>query len=508
MKNLQVYIIAAVLCAAGLALCAYKVSVLGLPLTPDKQTQVWVVEARVEFHARGKPAQVAFALPQWPAGFEILDENYISRKFGLALEDDSDGRQALWSIRSAKGTQALYYRVTLRRTDNPVRHHQEQPRYPARPDYSEQMAPAVETLLSEVRATSADIASFTRQLIIRLNAPGSDPTVELFRNEMASPDAWTQQLVYILAGARIPARVIYGLRLSDGLQNGHLEPWLEVHNEQRWLAFNPRTGESGFPPDFLAWTIGKRQLLSLTGGDNGHISFSSRRGLREVMSVARKSALLRESRVLDFSPLALPIHVQNVYAILLTIPLGAFLVVLLRNLVGIKTFGTFMPVLIALAFRETQLVWGLILFTMLIALGLLLRVALERMKLLLVPRLGAVLTMVILLMLLVSLASHQIGIERGLSVALFPMVILAMTIERMSVVWEEHGGRDAMLQGLGSLVVAAASYLVMSNDYLEHLVFVFPELLLVVLAATFLMGRYTGYRLTEFWRFRALLRQP
>jgi hypothetical protein len=34
---------------------------------------------------------------------------------------------------------------------------------------------------------------------------------------------------------------------------------------------------------------------------------------------------------------------------------------------------------------------------------------------------------------------------------------------------------------------------------------VFPELLLIVLAVTLLLGRYTGYRLTELWRFRAAL---
>jgi hypothetical protein len=44
----------------------------------------------------------------------------------------------------------------------------------------------------------------------------------------------------------------------------------------------------------------------------------------------------------------------------------------------------------------------------------------------------------------------------------------------------------------------------MNIDALQHLLFIFPELLLVVLAATLLFGRYSGYRLTELWRFRAL----
>jgi hypothetical protein len=163
-----------------------------------------------------------------------------------------------------------------------------------------------------------------------------------------------------------------------------------------------------------------------------------------------------------------------------------------------------MPVLIALAFRETQLLWGMILFILLIAMGLSIRFLLERLRLLLVPRLASVLIVVVILMMLVSILSHKLGIETGLSVALFPMVIIAMTIERMSVTWEERGPGEAMRAGVGSLVVAVFAYLAMGMDWLEHIVFTFPETLLVVLAVVIVLGRYTGYRFTELGRFKAI----
>jgi hypothetical protein len=176
----------------------------------------------------------------------------------------------------------------------------------------------------------------------------------------------------------------------------------------------------------------------------------------------------------------------------------------MRNVIGVDAFGTFMPVLIALAFRETKLFWGVILFTLLVTLGLTIRFLLDRLRLLLVPRLSAVLIVVVLLMLFISLMSHRFGMETGLSVALFPMVIIAMTIERMSVVWEERGAVDAIRAGFGSLVVAVVAYLFMGMQWLEHLIFTFPELLLVILAIVMLLGRYTGYRLTELRRFKEL----
>jgi hypothetical protein len=78
----------------------------------------------------------------------------------------------------------------------------------------------------------------------------------------------------------------------------------------------------------------------------------------------------------------------------------------------------------------------------------------------------------------------------------------------VSVAWEERGPGYAISQALGSLVIASLAYLVMRQANLQHLIFVFPELLLVLFALTLLLGRYSGYRLTELFRFRALARDP
>jgi hypothetical protein len=80
-----------------------------------------------------------------------------------------------------------------------------------------------------------------------------------------------------------------------------------------------------------------------------------------------------------------------------------------------------------------------------------------------------------------------------------------MTIERMSIIWEELGPREAMQQGMGSLVAAVVAYLIMNINTIEYLVFVFPEVLLILLAGIILLGRYSGYRLAELRRFRELI---
>lgn len=500
--HLKFLALALVVCAVGMAW--YKVDRLGVPLTPNASAEVWTVEATLAFDGHGSAAKIGLQIPRSPPGFEALDESFVSSGFGLATDTDGTQRTAQWARRSVDGRQRLYYRVVLNEERDAHRERTKPtPPYPEVPEYSDPERAAVFALLDNVRSRSADISSFAQELLQRFNDPTPEAEVKVLRDGVSESLAKVGKLRYILAGARIPTRVTHVLKLSEGLRHGNLEPWLEVYNGQRWLAFNPETGAAGFPPDVLVWYAGDQSLVSLDGAGDADIEFSASRNSRDVMGLAQQRARLLNSDMLDYSLLSLPIATQNVYKVLLTVPLGALVVVLLRNFIGFRTFGTFMPVLIALAFRETELIWGCILFSVLVVLGLVVRFYLEHLKLLLVPRLASMLTIVILIMAGVSVLSHKLGMEHGLSIALFPMVILAMTIERMSVVWDENGAKDAILAGLGSLAVAAIGFLVITHPLAEYLTFVFPELLLVVLAFTLLAGRYTGYRLSELWRFRA-----
>jgi hypothetical protein len=97
-----------------------------------------------------------------------------------------------------------------------------------------------------------------------------------------------------------------------------------------------------------------------------------------------------------------------------------------------------------------------------------------------------------------------LGYKTGMTITFFPMIIIAWTIERMSILWEEDGPREVLIQGGGSLVVAVIAYLLMQTPIFMHLTFNFPELNLVLLASILAMGQYTGYKLSELRRFRSM----
>lgn len=506
MHRWHVPLVALALVLLGLGIAFYKSSAFGLPFTPQREADVWTVEARAVVASDGSvPVRLEMPVPGDLAQFVRIQEDFISTAFGVVVDEAGDRRQAIWTARRLAGESALYYRLQVAERLDGTREPGRPPVYPEVPEYEEPFGAAVHSLLDEVRRQSADIESFSRQLLRRYVRPTGDDRIHLLRGRAQTPLEHVQNLGYILAGARIPTRVAWTLPLSDGMRAAQLEPWLQIYAARRWISLDPETGAAGLPDDRLIWTTGDQPRLSAVGARVDQWSFAAARTHRDLLRVARERAEDLGSSMLEVSLLGLPLQTKNVYRVLLVVPIGALLVVLMRNIVGVQTFGTFMPVLIAMAFRETQLVVGLVLFCSVVALSLLARFYLEKLRLLLVPRLAAVVTIVVLVMAVISVASHQLGLDRALSIALFPIVILAMTVERMSLVWEEAGPWDAMLQGAGSLAVAVLAYVVMNQPRLEYLLFVFPELLLVVLAITLLLGRYTGYRLSELWRFRGAL---
>jgi 7 transmembrane helices usually fused to an inactive transglutaminase/Inactive transglutaminase fused to 7 transmembrane helices len=504
MTNRYVLVLAGILTAIGLAAFVYKWQVLGFPLSAGQATPTWTVETTVRFESGPGSILVELQVPTLTPGFTTLDQYSVSRDYAFAINYVGADRVAQWTVRRADGTQTLYYRIIV--YEDPDSDQMDlTPPLPIPPVINEPLGTAVDVIVSDVREHSADAVSFTSVLLRMVNDPTPNPNIELLLSDVETPAEFVERVIVVLNSERIPARMVHGIPLQDQERQVESVPWLEIHDGDRWRYFNPATGEEGLPDNFLIWWRGSQDLVTVEGGSQKEVSFAVQRNYVETMQLTEHRAVQRGSRMIDFSLFGLPIKTQAVYGVLLMIPVGALVMVIMRNLVGIDAFGTFMPVLIALAFRETRLLWGVILFTVLVALGLSIRFLLERLRLLLVPRLSAVLIVVVLLMLVISIVAHQLGMETGLSVALFPMVIIAMTIERMSVVWEERGAGDAMRAGLGSMMVAVVAYLVMGLDWLEHLVFAFPELLLVLLAAVLLLGRYTGYRLSELTRFKALI---
>ena len=502
-KSRQWVVLSLLLLLIGGLMIAYKVQRLGYPMLPQQTSEQWTIQARLELEPDKGSVRAGLLLPSGSSGYTLSEEHFVSRGFGLIVEEEKFRRQADWAIRRLREPKTLYYRATVI-PDTRERRFAERPEYPPLPQLQEPWASALNDLVEEFRSESADIESFAAAALDRLNDPDGDENVLLFLADVESPMQHARLAQTLLAGAHIPSLLVHGIMLQGEVQRAAVRTMLAVYNGDDWLLFDPQTGHQGKPEGFMIWWRGDEPLASVSGAVLHDLQISVRRQIESALDLAARRSELGDSVLGQISILSLPIQTQSVYEVLLLVPFGILVIVILRNFIGLSSFGTFAPVLIALAFRETELFKGILLFILIVSLGLLFRFYLERLRLLLVPRLAAVVTIVVLLMTIISMLSHQIGMETGLSVSLFPMVIISMVIERMSVVWEERGAVTSIREGFGSLLMAALAYSVMSLDVLSYWVTVFPEINLVVLGLIVALGRYTGFRLTELVRFRRL----
>ncbi|ASQ44669.1 inactive transglutaminase family protein [Legionella clemsonensis] len=497
----HVYGLILILLVIGSGVFLYRHLMLDVPLTDTETVNSWMVEAHLRFTAeRNTPVKASFTIPYMPPYFAILDEYFVSHNYGVTTNLSGYNRVTIWSLRRSSGTQSLYYRAIFRETDNNESSLAKPPAVKAQLLNENQQA-AVEAITNQVRQSSADIQTFAQGTIKELNK--QDGNAKLLVGSEFTDENVIKAAIVVLNQAKIYAMPVKGIYFKH--QNkADFKLFMVVYNGKNWVYINPRTGSAGFPKDFLVWQYGFEPVYGVIGGKKPVFNLTVSPTPINALSIAKARGVQTDSQLLRFSLLQLPVSAQETYKILLTVPIGAFIILLLRNFVGLKTFGTFMPVLIALAFRETHVIWGITLFVIIVSFGLLARFYLDQLRLLLVPRLAAILTVVILLMIFISVMSQNLGLESGLSVALFPMVILTMTIERMCITWDERGAADAIKSGIGSLVAAVIAYGAMNYEPMQYLVFAFPELLLVLLALILWFGQYRGYRLSELLRFKAL----
>ncbi len=500
MSRLPFYFIVGILLVAGIAMSVQRHLQFEIPWLPGKQQEVWEVEAMINFSAQDAPVEVNFALPSHQEGFRILTENTASSGYGLAYQSNERGRRAQWSIRHASGSQQLYYSAQILVSPEARAPEQRPPDLPSVTAWERPYDTAAREVIERAWTRSANNASFTRALIHDVNGEQQGENARLLLTQFEPGEL----IVRLLGQADVKARSISGLLLEDGRRRQTLTQWIQVYseNDKQWWLFDPETGEQGKPDNLLLWETGGQAVLEVLGGTNSRVTFSMLTHSQPASAAVRNH--LSDDTLLNFSIHSLPLEEQALFQTILLIPIGALVVVFLRVLVGIKTSGTFMPVLIALAFIQTTLLTGLIGFLLIVAVGLVIRNYLSYLNLLLVARVSAVIITVIAIISIFSVVAYRMGLNAGLTITFFPMIILAWTIERMSILWEEEGPKQVLIQGGGSLITAVLAFLAMNNPVVRHITFNFLGIQLILMALILLLGNYTGYRLLELRRFKPI----
>jgi len=509
----QIYIFSLFLILLSLGLITYKVKYLNFPLTASERSLAWNVEAKITFSPikSDNSTIISLALPQEQRDLDINSGISSSTDYVFTESSDEGTKRGEWTKKSITDEQTLYYKVNLLEKagttaypgmhDEPVNDPYVKISLPAKV-YE---MPSLISFLKRIRAESADSISFASLMIDEFSKAEPKQDVNLILKALGKSVYSLRDLyINLLTKENYHGRRVGTITLEDGLKNRRLKSYLEVYGRGRWYLFDLEKGRIRKPANMFIWYRGGHALLEAQGAKNSRVRFSVKKSVISARKAAIDTNDPKKTMMLDFSLFVLPTESQNAFKRLLIVPFGALVVVFMRVFIGLKTSGTFMPILLAMAFLQTKLIPGIILFLVIVGIGLIVRSYLSYLNLLLVARISAGIVIVIGIMASVAILTHKMNVLADTGITFFPMIILAWTIERMSVLWEEEGPKNVFEQGGGSILVAILTYFLLSSKTLGFITFNFPEVLLAVLGIIIVMGRYNGYRLSELYRFASL----
>jgi len=196
----------------------------------------------------------------------------------------------------------------------------------------------------------------------------------------------------------------------------------------------------------------------------------------------------------------------NSITLILMLPIIATILAFSRQVIGIKAFGLITPAMTTLSFLVMGLQYGLIIFSAVLLAGTLTRLVMRRLHLLYLPRMALVLSSVSLAILVFfgfGVATNNVAIA---SFSIFPILILTLLAEEFIALQFKAGARSAFIVTAWTLLLAVACYFIVSWELLRTVIVSYPEVTLIAIPANILLGRWGGLRLTEYFRFRKLLR--
>ena len=504
--NIRVYLLAFFLIIGGASILYTRVSHLPVEFIPEFIASDWEVAVRLKNKNPNRSIHVGIPIPPTALGAKMIQESFRSAGLAAAIVKEQGRRSVVWTgRRRTRDPLILEYITVMTRGTSKIKPRASWLKADKRshflPKDERKKIGAVVKSLRDTYEGRRKLVNHIRSCVVFAECPGKDPFVRYRVSERSLAKAYAEAL----NKAGIAAVVAKGFDSPFADRKAKFRYWVKLYVTGKWRDSFIDSAQKLDSSQLIFWDF----VLpgDVTPSPDYKVQYSLVPTSKAVLSSVASS---KETESLSWRVLSLrnvPVSLQASYRTMLLIPIGALVITLCRSLLGIPTFGTFMPILIALSFRETGLAWGLMLFSMVVSCGLLIRLLLSAFNLLLVSRLSATLSIVIIVVLLTSRIAHEIDFTDGLSVTLFPIVILTMIIERMSVSLEESGVVKTVLLFVSSMIVATLGYEIMAYPLVEYWVFTFPELLLFVLAFIVLLGRYTGYRMSELYRFRYFAQQ-
>lgn len=516
--NLGVYLLCLALVLSTAGIIYFKITTGGEKVIASKERALWRVSSVINIAGTGETARFRLYLPHNTRRQAIYNSHFDNDGLDFTLEEryPTGNTRGVWRSMALDGLRQIQCDFSVRimnvpynlpkdlkLPEHPLEAYPEDVQFwlgqsnqiQSKDDLIAKKCKEIIGKEKKVVAIVEKIYKFVREEVTYKSEKGSRDARKTLDELTADCGGKARLFVAMSRAVGIPSRVVGGIILDNKVKRvTHV--WVENYIAGEWVPFDVVNGHFAYLPN---------DYMEVYRGD---IPLFKHKGLSSIewVFIIGPANIPPIDNV--WSLYVLPEHLNNMLNILLLIPFGALVTAFLRNVVGLQTFGTFSPMLLALAFCEVTMGFGLLIFLVIFFMGWLLRKALDALKILFIPKLSIILSATVIMVLLIMMVGFNLGVKRMYYVSIFPLVIISWIIERFTISQLEDGTIPALKLGFSTLLTAVILYYFMNLHILRLYLFAFPELILAMIGGLLLIGRYTGLRLTEVLRFKELYKRP
>jgi len=191
--------------------------------------------------------------------------------------------------------------------------------------------------------------------------------------------------------------------------------------------------------------------------------------------------------------------------ILLMFPIMAGFIVAARQIVGIKAFGIYTPLIITFALTEIGFKYGVSIFIVSLVVASIVRFLLRKIRMLYLPKMALILSITALSMFLILIESIFSSRTIFVQLSIYQILIIITLVEKFINAQIEKGYRTAIMLSVETLILASIGNIIMTTTQLRDIVFFNPWVILMFFMGIIFLGRYEGLRIKEYIRFRKLI---
>lgn len=198
---------------------------------------------------------------------------------------------------------------------------------------------------------------------------------------------------------------------------------------------------------------------------------------------------------------------ERTLELLVGIAIVATIVSLARYLVGSKSFGIYVPIILAVAYTYTGLRYGLIITTVVIASSLLSSLILNKIRMHYISRMAINYCLIIMTMIVFFIAVKKYNLGLPNMSLIQPLAIISIIGLSDFFVKQQikKGFKTSILVLASTIIIASLGWFIITREIISAFMINNLWIIPALIVANILIGQFSGLRFKDLLRFRTII---